>query len=331
MRPGDLWYSHGPLASHNGLINFTIGGRGTGKTFDYKRWALTKGTQTVWIRRSAEDVKEFKSKFFPDLIAENVIQEDDEYRIKGDTLTFNGQEKIFFLALSVGRRYKSSSFNNVGHVFFDEFIDETNRYLDRELDRFASVYETINRLRIDRPEARVFFIGNKVNFQNPYFSFWKIRPFEGRFKRFNNGTVIVENYFNPIYERLKKSTRSYQAFQGSSYTRAMVDNTSWLDSNAFISKRDPKAVLYANVRFRDVTFGIWTTKSPRAIYCSRAHNKEAPSFAPAFSCEDDELPLTGKSAPMELLSIAHESSLLFFDDNEIKDIAISLLQGGYKR
>lgn len=110
----------------------------------------------------------------------------------------------------------------------------------------------------------------------------------------------------------------------------MVENTSWLDTNAFISKKSPDSVLYCNVRFRDVTFGLWSSKQPRAYYCARANNPEVLTFAPLYSCEEDEIPLKPKASAFEILSIAHENSFLYFEDNELKDIVISILQGGYK-
>lgn len=329
----DIWYSHGPLASHNGLFNLTIGGRGTGKTFDYKKWAINKDSQTVWVRRIPEDLKEFEPKFFPDLMAQGVVKDTDEWKIKHHTIIWNGEEKVFFMPLKTGRRFKSSSFINLRHIIFDEFIDEENKYLPDEMDRFISLYETINRLRLDCPEVRVFFIGNKVNFQNPYFSFWDIKPFEGRFHRYLGGAVVVENYHNARFEELKKATRSYQALRRSSYMRAMVDNTSWLDTNAFIRPRPNDAIHYANIHLKskDLTFGIWTAKDPRAIHCCRAHNPTSVTFAPIFSCDDGELPLNPKSSAFELIKLGHDGSFLYFDDNGIKDAVISILQGGYKK
>ena len=36
----NIWYDRGPLCSYNGLFNFALGARGTGKTFNYKCWAM---------------------------------------------------------------------------------------------------------------------------------------------------------------------------------------------------------------------------------------------------------------------------------------------------
>ena len=80
---------------------------------------------------------------------------------------------------------------------FDEFIEtkKGRNYLQNEVEMFLDLIETVNRLRIDRPEVRVYLLANKVTFVNPYFTYFNIKPFTGRFKKYKNGLIVVENKY----------------------------------------------------------------------------------------------------------------------------------------
>ena len=144
----NIWYDKGGLLSHNSLFFFALGARGTGKTFAFKKWALTKDSQTVWVRRYQEDIDDLQKKFLTDMYAEGVLQPEDADRIKieDETLTIDGIPKIFFVPLSVSGRKKSQSYHGVNEIIFDEAFEGVGnrKYLKDEVWLFMELYETIS-------------------------------------------------------------------------------------------------------------------------------------------------------------------------------------------
>ena len=78
----------------------------------------------------------------------------------------------FVLPLSVANILKSTSFNKVSTIIFDEFIIDKGcyRYLANEVEQFLDMVETIARLR----DVRVLFLGNAISVTNPYFTYFNL-------------------------------------------------------------------------------------------------------------------------------------------------------------
>ena len=325
----NIWYDKTPLLSHNGLFNFVLGARGTGKTFCYKKWAIQSEGQTVWVRRYREDIDDLlrNDKFLGDLVETGIITPEDEYDISDDCLILNGQIKIWFIALSTSKRKKSQSYFNVDKIIFDECLEEGTRYLKGEVELLLGLYETVNRLRIDgRKECRVFLLANKVSFVNPYFAYWHILPFEERFKKFKNGLIIVENYNNEAFVSKKKETRFGKLIDGTEYGKYLIDNEVWRDSNAFISKRPKDSRLVANIRYGTLKFGLWIKEN--TLYCSNDYNAEFLFFAPIYDIKEKELPIDKKAPVYEWLLNAYKSGSLRFENNVLKEYVFDIIQTG---
>lgn len=328
----NIWYNRSELLSHNGLFNFTLGARGVGKTFSFKLWAVTSPGQTVWVRRYVEDVKSLMadngSKFMSDLIAKQKIPEDTEFYIDGNILYINDEPKVYFVGLSTARRLKSQSFPLVDKIIFDEFLEEetrTSAYLKDEVNTFLGLYETVNRLRLmGEKQVRVFFLANKSSFVNPYFSFWHITPFEKRFKKFKDGLIVVENYLNEDFKKLKNETPFGKLVKGTDFGKFAIDNIAWHDDYAFVKKRSPKAKHRCNIRYNGTTIGIWLDED--GIYCSFDNNQEAPTFALRYETKENEYLLTKKGYPMENLMTAYEYNALRFESITIKQYIYELMQ-----
>lgn len=153
-----------------------------------------------------------------DLLKEGYFTE-DVVVTKNNTLYLNGEPKIHFIGLSTSLRMKSVSFANVENIVFDEFI-ETRRnrsYLPNEVELLYDLVETVNRLRIDRPEVKVWMLANKVSFDNPYFLEWGVSEFPQRFQKFKGGLLVVESYENREFIELKKQSRFGRFIEGTKY------------------------------------------------------------------------------------------------------------------
>lgn len=326
----NIWYDRGPALSYNALYTFCLGARGTGKTFNYKCWAITKETQTVWIRRTDEDIKDIanEGKFLADLIAEGIIKPDeiDDYKIKDRILYYQNNPKIFFVGLSTSARKKSQSYHNVDLIVYDEFIEkEQRRYLTGEVELFLELYETVNRLRLDgRKEVRAIFIANKVSFVNPFFSYWNILPFEQRFKTFENGLILVENYSNTKFAELKKSTKFGRLIDGTKYGDYAIDNMVWQDDNALIEQKPQDTKILCNIHFQDRFIGIWGNEE--MVYVTPEHNKQVRTFGLKYQCKTHEIPMTFTSYPLKMLKELYLVGRLRFADTTCKNVIFSLMQ-----
>lgn len=334
LRKSNIWYNRSELLSHNGLFNFTLGARGTGKTFDFKLWACTSTNQTIWVRRYVEDIKSLiadnGNKFVMDLINEGKLPEDLDYYVDGTTMYIDGEPKIIFVGLSTARRLKSQSFPKVDKIIFDEFLEEetrTSAYLKDEVNLFLGLYETINRLRTGedgRKDVRVFFLANKTSFVNPYFSFWHITPFEKRFKKFKDGLIVVENYQNEEFVKAKKQTKFGQLIEGTQFGKFAIDNIAWHDDYAFVRKRSDKARAECNIKYMDTTIGLWIDVD--GLYCSFDHNPELQTYALRYETKDGEIILSKKYYPMNVIIHAYENNMLRFDNITIKQYIFELMQ-----
>ena len=324
-----LFYSRSSIMGYNAMLNFVISGRGNGKTFDYKRMALDYTNQTVWVRRYDNDLPDVEKEFMSDLYKEGYYL-DDAITIKDHRLIINGETKIFFVSLSTSNKKKSVSYANVDYIVFDEFIEtkQNRNYLPKEVEMFLDLIETINRLRVDRPEVRCFLLANKVTFVNPYFTFFKIKPFTGRFRKFKNGLIVVENYTNQDFIELKKKSRFGQLIEGTKYGKYAIDNESFRDTNDFICKKPAESELLCNVEIENYTVGIW--KYDGKLYISKDNNPNTLTFAPRSTLKEGQYVLYSNDVPIKWLKELNSIGALYFEDNITKNIAYNLMEESYK-
>lgn len=329
-RETGLFYDRTTLLSNNCLWNAALGGRGVGKTFDYKQWALFMGDECVWVRRYKEDIDDVKGSFLTDLIAEGFLDmEEHEIKIEDDTLYLDGEPRIHFVPLSTSRRKKSNSFHHVDKIIYDEFLEGYGgRYLTNEYNIFLELYETIARMR----DVRVVFIANKTSFVNPYFVEWNVKPFTERIRkvRYGNGLIAIENYNNVQFVDKKKQTAFGKYIAGSEYGNYAIDNEVWLDDNAMLSKREPDSKCLLKIRDREKYIGIWGSIHNNKIFCSWQHNSKI-VYTYQTECRERELSLVKSQYPVKQLYNLWNKGQLYFEDNIIKNIMFDILLNGGKR
>ena len=331
-----LYYSKDKALSYNPYLLATLGGRGVGKTFAYKCHALTTNGQTVWVRRYDSDIEDVcgtnkvPDKFTPDLYEKHKIVPEDNITIDNRTLYIDEYPKIHFIALNTSARKKSASYAGVNTIVFDEFLEmDTSKYLKNETTKFYDLVETISRLRLEElgmNDVRIIMLANKVSFMNPYFADWRVTPFSERFKWFVNGTVLVENYKNELFEQKKAESNFGKLVAGTKYADYAIHNMSWDNDNAYIEKRPKDAEFTCNIRYKDRYIGLWTYRGK--MYCSSKHNPQRLTFADTFDCKDKELPIRRTTAPLTWLNNYYNTGALRFDDNIVKQDIFTIMQTG---
>ena len=166
-----MYYSRNDLLSYNALFNFVVGERGTGKTYQFKDWAISdfikNGNQFVYVRRYKTEFKDIGN-FFDDIIKK---YPNHKFSVGYGKFFIDNKIAGFYIPLSVAITKKSVAYPNVNKIGFDEFILEKSslHYLPNEVNAFLGLYETIAR---DRNNVRCLFMANSVTLINPYFLFF---------------------------------------------------------------------------------------------------------------------------------------------------------------
>lgn len=267
-----MWYDNSQLLSYNALLNFVIGNRGGGKTYNAKNWAirdfLRKGKQFVYVRRYKSELKT-KDTFFNDIMS---CYPKVEFKIVGNKAYINKKVAGYFVALSVGSDFKSSSFPEVNKIIFDEFILNKNKrgvsYIKNEPEEFLDLLETVQRSRDD---VRCLFIGNSITSINPYFSYFKVRlNLNERFTVAQHGLIVVEMFKDMDFIAMKNKTRFGRLISGTKYGDFCIENKFLKDNNTFIEKNKPKGSRFMySLKIDGKEYGAWISKEYDYIYFNK--------------------------------------------------------------
>lgn len=201
-----LYYNPDQLLTYNRVLNFTVGARGIGKTFSWKRRVikkfLEKGEMFAYVRRYKTELKKIGT-FFDDV---REFFPNDSLEVKGWKFFINGKLAGYAIPLSTYQNEKSASYPEVKTIFFDEFIREATGgvgYLKNEVNSFMNLCDTIIRTRSD---ARIICLSNAVTVINPYFVYFKLYPdVTRRFNKFPDIMIEIPESRDFAEER-KKNT-----------------------------------------------------------------------------------------------------------------------------
>lgn len=238
------------------------------------------GEEFAYIRRYKPELTEAVPKFFSALNANNEFEGHNLYN-KGYTFKCDEQTCGYALKLSTAQDLKSSNFNKVKTIIFDEFIIEEGQkkyYLKNEVFTFLNLIETIARLR----DVRVFLLANAVTITNPYFLYFDLSlPYNNDIKTFKNGLILVQYMQNNEYREVKKKSRFGQLVEGTDFADYSINNKFIQDNNNFIEKKQGTAKYSFAFIYKSQKFGVWTDFKFGKIYISNDYDKNSPYV---FSC-----------------------------------------------
>lgn len=180
------------------------------------------------------------------------------------------------MTLSTAQDLKSSNFNKVKTIIFDEFIIEEGQkkyYLKNEVFTFLNLLETISRLR----EVRVFLLANSVTITNPYFIYFDLKlPYNNDIQLFKDNTILVQHMTNQKYREVKKASRFGKLVAGTSFENYAIDNKFILDNDNFIEKKKGSAKFSFGFIYNNLTFGVWFDYKEGKIFISQDYDKNSP-------------------------------------------------------
>lgn len=326
-----MWYDYSKVLSYNAMFNFIIGERGVGKTYGAKKYAinrfLKKGEQFVYLRRYKTELKEAcgdTGKFFGAMYEEFP---DQDFKMNGQKIMCGKKVMGYALALSVANILKSTTFNKVSTIIFDEFILDKGsyHYLQNEVEQLLDVVETIARLR----DIRVFFLGNAISITNPYFTYFNLSlPYNSDIKTFKDGLIVVNYIKNLHYREVKHKSRFGRLIAGTAYSNYAIDNEFLRDSKTFIKKKSQNAQHYFIFKYHGETYGVWNDWKEGEIFFSKSYDPQCPIIFSVTSDDHDEqsIMLKLRSSVFFKSVIEHyRLSKLFFESQTIKNNVMDLI------
>ena len=190
-----------PLYGRGAIFNFVEAPRDVGKTFTAKYWGIERfkkcGKKFIWVRRTEEETRTSKGKFFKKKLLKMCGLTADDVRVKGNYAYMKRGRKwvdfVEFCSLSTAANQRSVDDEAYDLMFVDEaFATPAKRALFKgdEVREFIDLYFSKKR----EHKLTVFLLGNKETINNPYYQYFNITPprfgFEG-VRMFRNKTIAV--------------------------------------------------------------------------------------------------------------------------------------------
>ena len=281
-----IFYSPDRIISYNALLSIIIGERGVGKTYGFKKYAvkrfLNKHKQFAYIRRYDTDLEASVGTTQDNKFFEQIKNEfpDSTFKIaknkKVRKLYIDNCICGYALPLSAADSLKSSSYEDVDLIIYDEFMlkeGSSQHYLRNEPEIILDLIETIGRLR----DIRIYCLGNAISSTCPLMSYFDVTlPYNTDIKLFKEGTIAIEYIKNEKYREVKKASRFGKLIEGTKYGKYAIDNEFLTDSKAFIKKKDKNAKFYFILYINGKEYGIWRDFKNQIIYVSSDIDPKCP-------------------------------------------------------
>lgn len=340
MQDKSIYLDFNKPLSYNALLSFIITERGLGKSYGSKKYVakhfIKKKKQFVYLRRYKTELKEAMLKnnvpIFWEQIKNDPELKDHEFTNKKDTMYIDGELSGFAMPLSIANILKSSTYENVDTIIFDEFLIDKGsyHYLQNEVVQLLDVIETVARLR----DIRVIFLGNAISITNPYFTFFNLTlPYNSEVKiakRDNDGNPLIIIYYakNQKYRDVKKASRFGQLIADTEYGKYAIDNEFLRDSKTFIRKKSKQCKFYFILVINGKHYGVWSDYKEGMIYISNDYDPNCPvKFSINHNDHDENtLLIRTRTSPFFKSIIEHyRLARLCFENQQIKNNVMEYL------
>lgn len=196
------YYTARPIVSRGAIVNFVVSLRSKGKTCAFLRRAwrrfLKHGYGTYWVRRTEDERKKAQRKLIDPNRCKIIGAHMDDFKSEGDTIYGKRDGKwqpfLTFIAVSGYRDERSADDTRFRDIVFDEYQTTPQayrRYVGNEAQDFFDLFFSKKR----ETQMRVFFLGNKECYANPYHAFYGIPEINDRmdgFYLYAGGSICVE-------------------------------------------------------------------------------------------------------------------------------------------
>ena len=292
--------------SYNGIITSIISNRNYGKTWTFKkrafRRAIKKGKKTIWLRTFQKEKKEAVATFFNSSDLQkycgisfydkegnpngNLKQEGNTfyYRV-GKMKKWNWFIKVF--ALTDKEALRSADDVEVDTIVFDEYtktIDRYNRFRGNMVEAFIDILFSAKR----EHEVRCILLGNKESVNNPFFSYFGIKPLPSTYegiKVYRNGAFVVQQINNVSEDKNEYDRKVRSLLEGTGYG-GYIYSSQFKGMNNIKTRKTPAgAPVYCQVYVNGVPLKISSyggayyvnsrIENSKTIYCDVMPNRWA--------------------------------------------------------
>lgn len=340
MKNDNIYLDFNKPLSYNALLSFIITERGLGKSYGAKKYVsqhfLKTGKQFVYLRRYKTELQNAMMKngnpvFFEQILKDPIFK-NHKFKNSKDVMYIDNKICGFAIPLSTANILKSSSYDNVDTIIFDEFlIDKGNyHYLQNEVTQLLDVIETVARLR----NIRIIFLGNAISITNPYFTFFNLSlPYNSDVKiakRDNTGNPLIIIYYarNTVYREIKKQSRFGQLIANTEYGKYAIDNEMLRDSKSFIKKKTKNCKFYFILKLNNKNYGIWCDYVLGLMFISNDYDPNCPiifSLNPSDH-EENTLLIRCRTSPFFKSVIEHyRLAKLCFENQQIKNNIMNII------
>lgn len=281
-----IFYDFQKVLSYNALLNIIIGERGVGKTYGMKKFCINRfkkqHKQFAYIRRYESDLDSSVGSSQNNKFFEQVQKEfkNSKFNIKKSkkirSLIIDDEVCGYALPLSSADSLKSSTYENVDIIIYDEFMlkpGTTQRYLKNEPEIILDLIETIGRLR----DIRVFCLGNAISSTCPLMSYFDLTlPYNSEIKLFKDGLILVNYIKNEKYREVKKQTRFGKLIENTPYGEYAIDNKMMCDNKAFIRKKDKNSKFFFIFILNGKYYGVWNDYVNGMMFISKDYDPNCP-------------------------------------------------------
>lgn len=332
----NIFYSYDKILSYNAFLNILIGERGVGKTYGAKKYVinrfLKKNKQFVYIRRYETDLIESVGS-----TSDNKFFEQVQKEFPNHTFEIHKTKKIrkliidkkvcgYALPLSSADSLKSSTYENVDTIIYDEFMlkeGSTQHYLKNEPEVILDLIETVARLR----DVKIFLLGNAISSTAPIMSYFNLTlPYNTDIKLFKDGLILVNYIKNEPYREFKKQTNFGKLIDGTRYSKYAIDNEFLTDSKSFIKKKG-ESKFYFIFTLNNKEYGVWRDKDD-VMYISEDIDPNCPlRFAINIDDHDEStIFLKARTNPYFVSIINHyRVAKLCFENQALKNHVMETL------
>lgn len=228
-----------------------------------------------------------------------------------------------------GLKKYSPMFADVDMIIFDEFQCETGKYLNKEVEKFQSLYLTIARGGGSQSrQVKVFLLGNMVSIMNPYFinlGIHKRLKDDTNFMR-GNGWV-AEFGFNESASNSIKKNGFFKAFKNEGYMSYSTEKVYLVDSQVFIEKPKGRARYLCTIQHEGSSYGVREYYDEGIVHVSKKTDKSCRQVI-AFKPSDhnqNTIMLNHYSYMWKNIKDAFNNGYLRFDDIKSKSAIFDIL------
>lgn len=266
----DIYYNCKYCYSFQMFFNCIDGGRGIGKTTTFLIDGLhqcEKGKQFIYLRRYKSEIKEFVHKDSLSPIIDGIVYKGDGNG--GYAIVYEDTILGYIIPLSTYRAYKSTSFELVTRIIYDEAIvrqTATYRYLE---DEAVSLLEFVSTVFRTRTNGKVILLGNNEDIFNPFFNFFDIPVFVNTYVDKNHGIYCEHAKHSPKLIEKEKQTGLYNLIKDTTYGKYHYDNDVLTTHEYNIGNKPSTAKLLCRFVFNKQTVNVYTvnnTSTPQLYF-----------------------------------------------------------------